>query len=548
MHKKLITCLIILAAALAILAGCLFAYAWYQESHVFVGEDAYPADSQTLDLTDREITPEYYEELQSQLPGCKITWNVPFQGGRIASDTESITVTTLSQEDRNTLKKYFPSLKTVQASGCSDYDALEALKAELPGVAVLYTVNLGGADAQPDADSLTLNPGEFTPEALQANLPHLKNLTRVEFPATELTLEQIQSLAAQFPEITFSYTVVIAGTEYPEDTQSLNLTGISPEEVPQAAEKLALLPELATLELADGTAQLSKEDAKALIQAAPQASAHYAFDFYGTQLTTDMTEVVLRNKSIGDDGEQAVREALDLLTSCQRFVLDNCRLSNAVMAQIREDYRGRTKVVWRVYFGDGSCLTDVDVIRCTYDLLNNNCAALTYCEDARYMDIGHNESLSTLEFMSGMTSMEYLIVSGAPIRDLTPLANLKNLKNLELANCGYVEDLTPLAQCESLTMLNVCNTRVADITPLENLKLELFSATGKPSRLIPQEQKDAFAEKHPDCWTRYKGFEYGAGWRYDTDNSKLPWYQEIANAFGYPHPLNNAGWYFQAEK
>ena len=51
---------------------------------------------------------------------------------------------------------------------------------------------------------------------------------------------------------------------------------------------------------------------------------HYAFDFFGETLSTDMEEVVLKNKSIGDSGEGEVRSALDLLSNCKRFVLVYC--------------------------------------------------------------------------------------------------------------------------------------------------------------------------------------------------------------------------------
>lgn len=547
-RKKLITVLIVIAVVLAAVAGGLFYMAWYQNTHVFVEKDAYPADSTYLDLTDKAITPAYYGQLQSLLPNCEIRWNVSFQGGSQPSDTEEISVKTLSDADISLLKAYFPKLKRVNAAGCTDYAALELLTRELPDVTVSYAVDLGGSQAEPDSTELVLEPENFTLETLEENLPYLGQLKSLTFRNTRLTLGDVQQLRNDFPTLEITYTVDILGTEYSEGETALDLSGIDTADVEAVSGQLMLFPDLANLELcgSDGTSALSKEDAKRLIQAAPQATAHYVFDFYGTQLSTDMEEVVLKNKRIGDEGEQELRLTLELLSSCKRFVLDNCRFSNDVLAKVREDYRSGPKVVWRVWFGDGSCLTDVDVIRCTYDLKNSNCSALYYCEDARYMDIGHDDTLTTIEFMAGMKSMEYLIVSGAPIRDLTPLSNCKKLKVLEIANCGYVADLSPLAECDSLIMLNISNSNVSDISALQDLNLTMFSAVGKPSRQIPQEQKDAFAEKHPDCWTTYKGFEYGPGWRYDRNNKQLPWYQEIADAFGYPHPLNNGGWYFQA--
>lgn len=114
------------------------------------------------------------------------------------------------------------------------------------------------------------------------------------------------------------------------------------------------------------------------------------------------------------------------------------------MAKLRDEYREQTKVVWRISFGKGTTLTDAQVIRAVYDLVDTNCDNLKYCEDARFMDIGHNEYLKTSEFISGMKSLEYVIVSGSMISDLKPFGNCKNLKVLEAAFCEYIESVEGL--------------------------------------------------------------------------------------------------------
>ena len=232
-------------------------------------------------------------------------------------------------------------------------------------------------------------------------------------------------------------------------------------------------------------------------------------------------------------------------------MLENCQISNEVMAKFRDDYRDRTKVVWRVYFGGGSTLTDVDVIRCTYDLVDDNCHDLVYCEDVRFVDFGHNEWLDACDFVAGMTSLEYCIISGSPIKDLTPFASCKNLKFLEIAFCEYIEDLSPLAECENLQMLNISNTHALDLTPLDDLPLTHFCARLNPSgkSRISAEEQERFLAQHPDCWTSFDGAQpYGVGWRYDEDEiTPLPQYALIQKAFRYPNAPNNVGWYFDEE-
>jgi hypothetical protein len=139
-----------------------------------------------------------------------------------------------------------------------------------------------------------------------------------------------------------------------------------------------------------------------------------------------------------------------------------------------------------------------------------------------------------------MPNLEFIILSGAPIKDLSPFENCKKLKNLEIAFCHYITDLSPLANCESLEMINIGATQVKDLSPLDDLNITMLMASGGKVSYAEQQR---FAQVHPDCWATYSGNQYGSGWRYDKDNKPLPWYQEIADHFGYPEPKNNAGWY-----
>ena len=108
MKKTLVTILVVIALVLVLGIGGFLGYNWYRDNHVFVGEDVYPIDTVSLDLTEQDISLEYYEELQSKLPECGIRWMVPFHGGKYANDTESLTVSTLTLEDVEFIARYFP--------------------------------------------------------------------------------------------------------------------------------------------------------------------------------------------------------------------------------------------------------------------------------------------------------------------------------------------------------------------------------------------------------------------------------------------------------
>jgi len=291
---------------------------------------------------------------------------------------------------------------------------------------------------------------------------------------------------------------------------------------------------------ADGGTNLSLADVQKLQEARPDTHFLYSFDLFGQTVSTDTERVEFVNKKIGNEGEEQLRLALDVMDKCTYLKLDNCRLSNEVLAKLREDYRERTKIVWRIWFGDATTLTDAEIIRSTYNVEDDNCHDLVYCEDVRFIDFGHNEFLDGCEFIRGMPNLEFIIISGAPIKDLSPFENCKKLRILEIAFCMYIDDLSPLKNCESLEMINIGKTSVKDLSPLDDLNITMLMASGAK---VPQEERDRFAEVHPDCWATYKGNQYGAGWRYDKDNERLPWYNEIADIFGYPKPYNNVGWY-----
>ena len=554
MSKKVVVVLAVIALVLALVVAGAVGFLWYRNTHVFVEGKAYSNREDSLDLREETMSLEHYDQLHALLPDCEILWNVPFQSGAVTSDSAEISVATLSDEDIEVLAAYFPKLKKVDASQCGDYAMLEKLQERLPDVEVNYTVSLGGKSFAPDSVELALEPGDYDLDTLNENLQYLPQLAAVTFLRTELTLEQIEQLRTDFPGITFHVTVSLLGQEYGEDTTELDLSAMASEQVTEAAGKLPMLPALEKIILTDaeGNSQLPKEDVKTLQEAVPNVVIDYSFDFFGTKLSTAEEEVHIKNVKIGDEGESEVRAALDLLPDCKRFVLENCQISNEVMAKLRDDYRDRTKVVWRVSIGSGATsMSDAQIFRSTYYLTDSSCENLKYLEDVRFMDIGHNEYLKDSSFISGMKSLEYVIISGSMISDLKPFAACKNLKVLEAAFCEYVYSAEGLEACENLERLNISYTHITDLSPLDNLNLVNLCAMYEGKSRVPQEEQERFQALKPDCKMTFVGPQpYGTAWRYVEDNQFEDWYATIRRVFRYdkdPAIPNNVGWYLNSE-
>ena len=167
--KKVLWILFAVVLVLALAVAGVTGYFWYQNNHIFVEDAVYPINAKTLDLRGQDISFEHYNAVHSQLPQCQIYWDVPFQGSKYPNDTVDLIVSSLTEEDVQLLKTYFPNLKTLDATACSDYAILESAKQQLPGCEILYEVSLGGKSFATDATELTLEVGDYDYDTLMEN-------------------------------------------------------------------------------------------------------------------------------------------------------------------------------------------------------------------------------------------------------------------------------------------------------------------------------------------------------------------------------------------
>ena len=336
--------------------------------------------------------------------------------------------------------------------------------------------------------------------------------------------------------------VTIGGTFYSSRTAWVSLADVSPAELNAVIPELKRLPALKVVELMSdvGTSPWDVASVKRLQDALPDAEVRYWFDLYGKRLsTTETAEVYYDSVWIGDEGAAQVSAALDILKACKRFVLDDCGVSNWVMADLR-DAHPDTKVVWRVYVNRGaSMLPDETMLRLAFCVNDETSSVLQYCTEVTHLDLGHNiaseaggSGMNDLSFLSYMPNLECVILSGSTISDISPLANCKKLVWLELCFCGWLSDISVLADHPTLRYLNISDTGVSDISALENVKLERFNCQ---KTRITRDQETHFVETHPDCLCVFRGEnEYGYGWRYNDHGYTYFWYyQQMRDIFRY---------------
>lgn len=334
-----------------------------------------------------------------------------------------------------------------------------------------------------------------------------------------LVTEVLQNASSESPDE--MEPIVLMGQTISTDITELDLTALVEEhDVVDAVSKLGQLPKLEIVTLNNS---LTLDQVSRLQNSNDGATFQYSFTLFGKELSTLDTEVIFENQSIGDSGAEQIRQALSVLDNCDRFVLDNCGISDSLLADIREDFRDGPKVVWRVSYGTDdqyNALTDSEAIRAYGGLTDENSISLRYCENVRYLDVGHNDALTDLGFTGNMPDLEVLIASGCAATALNGLEKCQKLVFLELIYCENLQDISALSNCQDLRYLNLSYTSVSDFTPLETIPLERFVCLDP---MASQEAQNMFTNIHEKCLTVFNGYSnpYGYGWRYDDNGVTL---------------------------
>ena len=312
---------------------------------------------------------------------------------------------------------------------------------------------------------------------------------------TALSVDELSALRDAFPNAKLDYTVTILGKDYSADTTSLDLTTLKHSDVSSVAEAVAKLPELESIKLVedgkvdeydpndDGVvdyvryhgevSSLPFDDYVLLKEAAPQAEISYCFELFDLKVHTVLTDKLqYKNKDIGNSGLDEFRKVLPYLDNLTYVSLDRCGTDDEKTEELNQEFPDK-KIVWRIYFGPYTCMTDVETLwaMCIYDEQGASSDSLKYCHDLKNLDIGHSEVMD-LSFLYGTPNLEVLIASCGNYGDFEPIGSLENLIYLEIGQSqnNNPKDISPIANCTKLEYLH-CGlmSGLTDITPIEKL-------------------------------------------------------------------------------
>ncbi len=343
--------------------------------------------------------------------------------------------------------------------------------------------------------------------------------------------EDVAAWARANPQVDVRYTVtMLDGTVLSSDTESIDLSGMSGADCEAAAQKLALLPKLKTVSLGREDGHLSWADIAAMRRSLPETEFRYAFTLYGKSCDLSDTSISLFHVPVNDRG-RLVDEIIGYMPQLEYVDMDGCGVDAMRLEEINLRHP-KVKVIFRVFFGTNySVRTDVERILASMpsrggEIDTHNYEGLFYCHDVKYLDLGHNPSLTDISFVAQMPKLEVAILSMCNWSDASPLAYCTELEYLEIPNT-YCSDLRPLSGLKKLRHLNVASIgfdqpydgsariRLTDISPLYGLtELErLWIGAFNP---VPPEQVQEMQRRAPKCEIDLSVYDdpVGGRWRY----------------------------------
>lgn len=317
------------------------------------------------------------------------------------------------------------------------------------------------------------------------------------------------------------------GRELGCDLTTLDLTALSDKDAAATAAVLSKFPGLKLIELGAERDDLSWESI-ALLSSDGRADINYSFTLYGKTFHLADTRMNLSHCEMDDNGA-LVRKVIACMPNLSYLDMDSCGLSDEEMAAIRDDFP-MLKLVWRIWFGESySVRTDTERILASKPSLGgtlypDNCKALKYCTDVKYLDMGYNTLISDISFVSYMPKLEVAILGKNNWSDASPLADCQELEYLEMQNTA-VSDLSPLSGLKNLKHLNICGSAgILDISPLYPLtQLERLWIGGVIN--ISKEQVAEMQKAAPDCLINVTAAEaYEGMWRYAAVGELYPFH------------------------
>lgn len=400
-----------------------------------------------FDLRSHDLTPAEYEAIQMEWPEKLILWRVLFQGQHLDVDTQHLKLDTLTAEEAGLLD-YLPNLKTVDASDCTDYEALMLLASRRPDCEISYAVRMGSSLYPADSEELTAENADD--EQLRSALAALPRVRKVTLTGQLPDVQELLTLKEEFPDIVWDAEILLGGESFPSDVRTLR-----PAMGTDFAELRRVLPLFWELQYLDLTEMpLTDGQCRELITAFPDLDIQCSLMLGGRRFASDAVTIDLTGVKLT---REELRQALTVFRKLKKLRVDGCGLDDETLDELNREFPN-TDVVWTVTIGAHKVSTDAVFF---YPAKKGGSSVpghtelqkLRFCHNMVAVDIGHADTTSC-DWASQMPHLKYLILADTQIGDISPLAGLKELVYLELFRLP-ITDYSALLGCTALQDLNI---------------------------------------------------------------------------------------------
>jgi len=507
---------------LLLLSGAAALFHFYV---VFDGQ-LYRRDTALMDLRGQEPGEEYLERVRAVFPQAEVLYDIRVGNEVYDAAAERIVTGEFTAADIPAFLR-FESLRAVDASACGDMEAILALRRALPAAEVTWTAEAGGRIWDGDTRELTLP--DLSAEELRAAAARLPYLEAVTLTESTLTPAEQSALTAEFPDITFTWDVLIAGERFSPQAESLDfsgraLTGADLEEI-RAYAPLLGVSEVRLL----GCGQ-TDEALMALSDALQGVSVVWDSALFGVEFTTEAEELCFDDipLTVADAGE--IERFIPYMPNLTKVTMLRCGISNEEMEALNLRYEG-VQFVWMVNvygYGVRTDQTYFTIYNCPRLFTSNGTAEeLYYCHQMEAIDLGHLRDYGDTFFFTGMPHLKYLIISSTSNQSIPELASLRELVWVEAFWCS-MRDITPLRGITTLQHLNIVYKPVKTNEIAEQDIEVLSSLTGLKrlwigANMYSEAQLSRLREALPDTQIVliYDLAVTAKGWRTDEEYYKM---------------------------
>ena len=118
----------------------------------------------------------------------------------------------------------------------------------------------------------------------------------------------------------------------------------------------------------------------------------------------------------------------------------------------------------------------------------------------KVLDIKYCSTVTDFSPLSRLRSLEDLKAAKSSIENLDLISDLRNLKSLDLRSTK-INDLSPLTQLDQLVNLNIGNTAVNDLQPITDIRSLEYVNVSRTN--IPRDEILWLRKELPDCLIAY---------------------------------------------